>query len=338
MPEHALDETVRGQVDGFAADYERVRDAVHRAIVGMDEVVDGVLITLFAGGNALLEGVPGLGKTMLVRTLAQVLACEFSRIQFTPDLMPSDITGTHIIEESPEGKTRRFMPGPVFANIILADEINRATPKTQSAMLEAMQEQSVTVMGETRQLKQPFMVLATENPLEMEGTYPLPEAQLDRFMFKLMVPFPDEDELLKIMNLTTGDLAASLSQVIDGARIVEMRNLVRRVPIAEHVKRLAIRYVLASHPDNDAAAPLVKRYVKYGPSPRGVQALILGGKVRALLAKRYNVASEDIRKCAPAALRHRLILNFEAEAEGVDPDKIVEEVISLVEMPVVEPV
>ncbi|MCD6118655.1 MoxR family ATPase [bacterium] len=324
-------------VDAFSADFKRVRDAIHRAIVGMDDVVDGTLITLFAAGNVLLEGVPGLGKTMLVRTLSKVVSCDFSRIQFTPDLMPSDITGTNIIEETTEGKRYRFMAGPVFSNIVLADEINRATPKTQSAMLEAMQEQSVTVMGNIRKLDPPFVVLATENPIEMEGTYPLPEAQLDRFFMKLLIHFPSEDELCKIMERTTGELAATLSPVIDRARIIEMQNLVRRVPIAEHVSRFAVRTVLSCHPENDLATPLVRKYVRYGPSPRGVQALILGGKIRALIAGRYNVSADDIRDCAYGALRHRLILNFEAEAEGVDPDAIVEEVLSKVEMPLTEP-
>lgn len=323
-------------VDAFRQDYSRVRDAVHRVIVGMDEVVDGALITLFAGGNALLEGVPGLGKTLLVRTLSQVLDLSFSRIQFTPDLMPTDITGTNIIEETDSGKRFKFMAGPVFANIVLADEINRATPKTQSALLEAMQEKSVTVMGEIRRLDEPFVVLATENPLEMEGTYPLPEAQLDRFLMKLMVGFPTEDELYSIMQRTTGDSAVQLVKVIGRDRIREMQQLVRRVPIAEHISRLAIRMTLAGHPDNEMATALVKKYVRYGPSPRAAQALILGGKVKALIDGRFNVAADDVRACALGALRHRLILNFEAEAEGVNPDVIVNEIVSSVTLPAVD--
>ena len=336
MNENAVVAAAKEQVEAFRADYRLVRDAVHRVIVGMDEVVDGALITLFAGGNALLEGVPGLGKTMLVRTLAQVLDLEFSRIQFTPDLMPTDITGTNVIEETDAGKKFKFMPGPVFSNILLADEINRATPKTQSALLEAMQEKSVTVMGEVRRLDEPFVVLATENPLEMEGTYPLPEAQLDRFLLKLMVEFPSEDELFTIMSRTTGDAAVSLAKVIGRQRIRDMQQLVRRVPIAKHISRLAIRMTLAGHPDNELATPLVKKYVRYGPSPRAAQALILGGKVKALAEGRFNVAADDIRACALGALRHRLILNFEAEAEGVNPDDVVREIAVAATIPAVE--
>jgi MoxR-like ATPase len=337
MNEHDALVRVHGTVEAFARDFDRVRTAVHSAMVGMKSVVDGTLITLFAGGNALLEGVPGLGKTMLVRTLSQVLDCEFSRIQFTPDLMPSDITGTNIIEETGEGKKYRFMKGPIFSNIVLADEINRATPKTQSAMLEAMQEKSVTVMGEVRRLEQPFVVLATENPLEMEGTYPLPEAQLDRFFMKLLVDFPSEDELFEIMERTTGDVAAVLSPMIDRNRIVEMQSIARRVPIAEHVSRYAVRLVTSGHQENPHATPLVKRYVRYGPSPRGVQAMIIGGKVRALNAQRFNVSMDDVRACAHDALRHRLILNFEAEAEGINPDSIVDEILAHSQVPLTDP-
>ncbi len=336
MTDNQTLEHAKELVEGFRRDYGSVKESIHQVMVGMDSVVEGTLIALFAGGNALLEGVPGLGKTMLVRTLAQALDLTFSRIQFTPDLMPTDITGTNIIEETEGGKRFKFMPGPIFANIVLADEINRATPKTQSALLEAMQEKSVTVMGEIRKLEEPFIVLATENPLEMEGTYPLPEAQLDRFIFKLMVDFPSEDELYTVMKRTTGDEATRMQKTIGKERIVEMQRLVRRVPIAEHISRLAIRMTLAGHPQNTLATPLVKKFVRYGPSPRAAQALILGAKVRALIDGRYNASADDVRACALGALRHRLILNFDAEAEGVNPDSIVEEIVSSAHLPEME--
>jgi MoxR-like ATPase len=297
---------------------------VGRVIVGQRELVRHTLTTMLAGGNALLEGVPGLGKTMLVRTLAQAVDCQFSRIQFTPDLMPADIVGTNLIVEDEEGRRQfQFEQGPIFANLVLADEINRATPKTQSAMLEAMQERSVTVAKVTRLLPEPFFVLATQNPLEMEGTYPLPEAQLDRFTFKVDVPFPAVDELVEIANRTTGASVPQAEAVADGAAIMAMQGLARGVPIADHVTAYAARLLKATHP-NDAGAPEgVRRYVRYGASPRGMQAMILAAKIMALLDGRYNAAYDDIREAALPALRHRLILNFEAQAEGITTDSVI---------------
>jgi MoxR-like ATPase len=296
---------------------------VGRVIVGQRQLVRHTLVTLLAGGNALLEGVPGLGKTMLVRTLAQAVDCRFSRIQFTPDLMPSDIVGTNlIVEDEMGGRHFQFEAGPIFANLILADEINRATPKTQSAMLEAMQERSVTVAKSTRPLPAPFFVLATQNPLEMEGTYPLPEAQLDRFFFKVDVPFPTAEELVEIATRTTGADLPRAEAVADGPAIVAMQDLARGVPIASHVTAYAARLLKATHPGADAPAE-VKTYVRYGASPRGMQAMILAGKILALLEGRYNVAYDDLRAAALPALRHRLILNFEAQAEGVTSDAVI---------------
>ncbi|MDQ3023765.1 MAG: AAA family ATPase [bacterium] len=323
------------QVEQLCADFRRDYDAiaaeVGRVIVGQRDVVQEVLVTLLADGHALLEGVPGLAKTLLIRTLSDALHVEFSRIQFTPDLMPSDITGTNIIEEDDHGrKSYKFIAGPVFASIILADEINRATPKTQSAMLEAMQERSVTIYGERRALPEPFIVLATQNPLEQEGTYPLPEAQLDRFMLKILLGFPHEDELMEIMERTTTATIVKANRVLTGSRLLEMKQLVRRVAAAPHVARYAVRLCTASHPDNVRAPESVKRYVRYGASPRGVQALILGGKVLALLDGRFNLAFDDIRALAPAALRHRVILNFEAEAEGRSADSIIKDIIAAI--------
>lgn len=308
-----------------------ILEQVGRVIVGQDELVRHTLITLLAGGNALLEGVPGLGKTMLVRTLAQVVDCAFSRIQFTPDLMPADIVGTNLIVEDEKGRRQfQFEAGPVFANLVLADEINRATPKTQSAMLEAMQEHSVTVAKSTRKLPEPFFVLATQNPLEMEGTYPLPEAQLDRFFFKVDVPFPSEDQLVEIANRTTASTAPQAEIVCDGESIRQMQMLSRGVPIAPHVVAYTARLLKATHPQESIAPPLVKQYVRYGGSPRGMQAMILAGKIIALLEGRYNVAYDDVRQAALPALRHRLILNFEAQAEGVSPDSVISEILAAV--------
>jgi MoxR-like ATPase len=308
---------------------------VGRVIVGQRALVRHTLITMLAGGNALLEGVPGLGKTMLVRTLAQAVDCTFSRIQFTPDLMPADIVGTNLIVEDEEGRRRfQFEQGPIFGNLILADEINRATPKTQSAMLEAMQERSVTVAKVTRPLPEPFFVLATQNPLEMEGTYPLPEAQLDRFFFKVDVPFPSVEELTEIAVRTTGAEEPEAEPVADGAAIREMQALARGVPIAEHVTAYAARLLHATHPDDGApgagALDVVRRYVRYGASPRGMQAMILAGKIMALLDGRYNVAYDDLREAALPALRHRLILSFEAQAEGMTTDSVITEVLAQV--------
>ncbi len=317
------------QAQQFREDLLRIRGEIQRVIVGLEEVIDGVLTCLVADGHVLLEGVPGLGKTLLVRTLARVLDLKFSRIQFTPDLMPADIIGTNIVMEDQATGRRyfEFQPGPIFANIILADEINRATPKTQSALLEAMQEHSVTVAGEVRRLNEPYVVLATQNPIEMAGTYPLPEAQLDRFMFKVLVNFPTREQLAEILNRTTGAEIAELKPVCSGERVLAMRRLVRQTPIAEHVQDYAIRLVLATHPGCESAPELVRRYVAYGASPRGAQALVLGGKVRALLDGRFCVAFEDIRAIAHPALRHRIILNFEGEAEGISTDALVDEVL-----------
>ena len=312
----------------FQADFAKLRDEIGKVIVGMEEVVEGVLTCLLADGHALLEGVPGLGKTLLVRTLAQCLDLKFSRIQFTPDLMPADVVGTNIIVESPAGgREFRFQPGPVFGNIILADEINRATPKTQSALLEAMQEHSVTVAGTIRKLEEPFFVLATENPIEMEGTYPLPEAQLDRFFFKLLVGYPSLEQLGEIMDRTTGAAMPQVSPVLDGPRLLELRALVREVPVAPHVREYALNIVLATHPGSPLATEMTNRFVRYGASPRGAQALVLAGKVSALLDGRYNVSFDDISKAAPAALRHRLLLNFEGAAEGVATDTILADLL-----------
>jgi len=300
---------------------------VGKVIVGQKEVVRHVLISILAGGHVLLEGVPGLGKTMLIRTLGDVLDLKFSRIQFTPDLMPADITGTEILVDQDGQRGFRFQPGPVFANLVLADEINRATPKTQSALLEAMQESSVTVAEKTYHLEQPFFVLATQNPLEMEGTYPLPEAQLDRFFFKVNVEFPSAKELVEILERTTGSQTLSTQPVVSGAEIQSMRSLARQVLIASHVSEYAARLVVATHPGDLASPVMVKQFVRYGSSPRGAQALILGAKVTALLAGRYNVAFDDIRDVAPAALRHRLLLNFEGLAEGVRTDAIIQRLL-----------
>jgi MoxR-like ATPase len=315
----------------FARDYSAIEREIGKVIVGQKEVIKEVLVTMLADGHALLEGVPGLAKTLLIRTLAQTSDLEFSRIQFTPDLMPSDITGTNIIEEDEHGhKSYKFLSGPIFANIILADEINRATPKTQSAMLEAMQERSVTIYGERRDLPPPFLVLATQNPLEQEGTYPLPEAQLDRFLLKILVDYPNEEELMEVIERTTTTKEVQLSPVVGGARLLQMKQIVRQVPAAPHVVRYAVRICLASHPDNRLATDSVKRYVRFGASPRAVQALILGGKVLALLDGRFNLAYEDVRRLALPVLRHRCILNFEAEAENITPDKVIRDILAAV--------
>ncbi len=302
---------------------------VGRVIVGQPEVVRGVLTCLLAGGHALLEGVPGLGKTLLVRTIGEALDLSFSRIQFTPDLMPADITGTTIIADTHDGSRGfQFQPGPLFANLVLADEVNRATPKTQSALLEAMQERRVTAGRHTYPLPEPFFVLATQNPIEMEGTYPLPEAQLDRFLFKLTVPYPSEDELLRIAERTTGASMPHASHIADGPLLLELMHFARDVPAAEPVMRHAVRVVRRTNPETPDAPAEIRRFARYGSSPRGLQALILGAKVRALLEGRYNLSFDDIRAVAPAALRHRIILGFEADAEGITTDALIREVIS----------
>ena len=305
----------------------RVETEVGRVIVGQGEVVRHVLVSILAGGHVLLEGVPGLGKTMLIRTLGQALDLKFSRIQFTPDLMPADIVGTEILSDEDGKREFRFRQGPLFANLVLADEINRATPKTQSALLEAMQEASVTVAQQTYQLEQPFFVMATQNPLEMEGTYPLPEAQLDRFFFKVNVDLPNVSEMVEILDRTTGKESPAANKAVSGADIVEMRALARTVPIASHVKEYIAKLMLATHPEDANASLLVKKYVRYGVSPRGGQALVLGAKVTALMAGRYNVAFEDVHAVAKAALRHRLLLNFDGLAEGIHPDAVVDELV-----------
>jgi MoxR-like ATPase len=323
-----MDETT---VAGFKEDFARVRAEVGKVIVGNADIVDGVLICLLSEGHALLEGVPGLGKTLLVRTLSQVLDLTFNRVQFTPDLMPADITGTNILMEDSSGrKAFQFQPGPVFANIVLADEINRATPKTQSAMLEAMQEHSVTVAGRLYRLEEPFFVLATQNPIEMEGTYPLPEAQLDRFLFKLIVPSPSIQELSIIVDRTTGVETPKVNKVLTGAQVIAMRQIAREVPVASHVREYAVRIILATHPRTEGAPSMTNQFVRFGASPRGAQALVRAGKIRALLDGRFNVAYEDISAVAPAALRHRIILNFEGEAEGIGTDAVVREVLTKV--------
>jgi len=336
-PDPQSPDDVKAAAARFQADYKRVRDQIARAVVGHDEIVDAVLTCLFVGGHALLEGVPGIGKTLLVRTLAQALHLDFSRIQFTPDLMPADISGTTVVlevegEHGRVSREFRFQRGPVFAQIVLADEINRATPKTQSALLEAMQERSVTVAGETHPLPAPFFVMATQNPIEQEGTYPLPEAQLDRFLFKLLVGYSDRAQLGEILNRTTAGEQAPIEPVLDAAGILAHQRLIRRVAIAPHVQDYAIRAVLATHPKGEHAegrfaTPMVNQYVRVGASPRAAQALVLGAKCRALLAGRATAAIDDLREVALPSLRHRIILNFEGEAEGVTTDGIVRNIV-----------
>jgi MoxR-like ATPase len=330
------DLTERLAPEAFAERAQAIEREVGRVIVGQRELVRQTLTGLLANSHVLLEGVPGLGKTMLVRTIADVIDCSFNRIQFTPDLMPADITGTNILIEESGQRIFKFQPGPIFANLVLADEINRATPKTQSSLLEAMQEHQVTVARQRYKLDPPFFVLATQNPLEMEGTYPLPEAQLDRFLFKVMVPFPSEDDLVAIMDRTTGAEAVTASKVCTAAEIVEMQRLARAVPIAPHVTAYAVSLLAATHPDNGRAPGLVRDYVRYGGSPRGAQALVTGGKIYALLDGRFNVSTDDIRAVALPALRHRIILNFEGEAEGITSESVIRAILDAVLVPTVE--
>jgi MoxR-like ATPase len=316
------------QIAAFRQTYSTLRSEIGKTIVGHDPIVEGTLIALLAGGHVLLEGVPGLGKTLLVRTLSEVLDLPFNRIQFTPDLMPADILGTNIVMETPGGRREfQFQKGPIFANLLLADEINRATPKTQSALLEAMQEHSVTAGGEIRRLDEPFFVMATQNPIDQEGTYPLPEAQLDRFFFKLLVGYPSGAELTEVLTRTTEGAKAQVNKVLDRRRLLELMTLVREVPVASHVKDYAVRLVMATHAKTENAAPIANQYLRFGSSPRGAQTLLLAGKVRALIQGRFNVSFDDIHSVAPATLRHRLILNFEAEAEGITTDHIIASIL-----------
>jgi MoxR-like ATPase len=320
--------TTEESITQFRETYATIRAEIGRVMVGQDEIVEGTLNAIFAGGHVLLEGVPGLGKTLLVRTLGEVLDLSFSRIQFTPDLMPADILGTNLVMETPEGRKEfQFQKGPVFAHLVLADEINRATPKTQSAMLEAMQERQVTAGGEVRPLPQPFFVLATQNPIDQEGTYPLPEAQLDRFFFKLVVGYPTAEELTEVLNRTTEGGKVTPSKMLDGAGLAALQKLVRQVPIASHVKDYAVRLVLATHPKTTTAQPITNQYLRFGSSPRGAQVLVLAGKVRALTQGRFNVSYDDIAAVATASLRHRLIPNFEAEAEGITTDQVIAQIL-----------
>ncbi len=323
---------VEKQCREFREMFDSLRTEVAKVIVGHEDIVENVLICIFCGGHVLLEGVPGLGKTLLVRTLSDVFSLDFRRIQFTPDLMPADIIGTNMVMEDADTGRRQFQfqHGPIFGQIILADEINRATPKTQSAMLEAMQEHSVTSGGQVRKLPEPFMVLATQNPIEQEGTYPLPEAQLDRFFFKLLVPYSNRNELKGIVDRTTAGHTPQAKSVIDAARIMEAQDLAKHVAIAEHVQDYAIRLVLATHPQGEFAADITNRFVRFGSSPRGVQSLVLSGKVRAMLDERYHVSFSDIQTSVLPALRHRILLNFEGQAEGVTSDDILTEILKKV--------
>ena len=317
------------QIGKFREVYNSLREEIGKVIVGQDAIVDGTLNALFANGHVLLEGVPGLGKTLLVRTLSQVLDLSFNRIQFTPDLMPADILGTNMVHETDDGKRAfEFQHGPIFAHLVLADEINRATPKTQSAMLEAMQERSVTIGGEIRKLDLPFFVLATQNPIDQEGTYPLPEAQLDRFFYKLLVDYPTAEELSEIVTRTTEGTKVQVSKVVNGATLIELQQLVQQVPVASHVKDYAVRLILATHPNTETAQEITNQFLKFGSSPRGAQALLLGAKVRALTEGRFNVSFDDVAEVALPALRHRLIVNFEAEAEGVTPDLVLQKIMA----------
>jgi MoxR-like ATPase len=316
------------QIQSFRQTYAALRAEIGKVIVGHEPIVEGTLVAMLAGGHVLLEGVPGLGKTLLVRTLSQVLHLDFNRIQFTPDLMPADILGTNIVMEVPGGgREFRFQKGPIFAHLLLADEINRATPKTQSALLEAMQEHSVTAGGEIRKLEEPFFVLATQNPIDQEGTYPLPEAQLDRFFFKILVDYPNAADLNEVLTRTTENRKVELSTVVNRQQMIELQHLVRQVPAASHVRDYAVRLVLATHPKTETAAPIANQYLRFGSSPRGAQALLLGAKVRALAQGRFNVSFDDIQSVVLPTLRHRCILNFEAEAEGVTTDLVLQQIL-----------
>jgi MoxR-like ATPase len=323
------DMTTEDNLAHFKETYAALRREIGKVMVGQDTIVEGTLLAILGGGHVLLEGVPGLGKTLLVRTLSEVLELSFNRIQFTPDLMPADILGTNLVMETPDGRREfQFQEGPVFAHILLADEVNRATPKTQSALLEAMQEKQVTAGGKVRKMDKPFFVLAKQNPIDQEGTYPLPEAQLDRFFFKLLVTYPSSAELTEVLNRTTEGEPVVPDKVLDGPGLMALQELVRQVPIATHVKDYAVRLVLATHPGTETAAPITNQYLRFGSSPRGAQCMVLAGKARALANGRFNVSFEDIAAVATLALRHRLILNFEAEAEGLTTDQIVAQILA----------
>ena len=324
----SIGQSMQQQAEQFRERYAAVREQIGRVIVGHDEIVHGVLTCLFVGGHCLLEGVPGLGKTLLVRTLAEALSLDFSRIQFTPDLMPADILGTNMVLETPDGKrVFEFQRGPIFTQICLADEINRATPKTQSALLETMQEGTITVAGTRFELKKPFFVMATQNPIEQEGTYPLPEAQLDRFFFKLIVGYSSREELATIVERTTRGITVVPEKVMDGSEILRWQQLIREVILAEHVQDYIVRLVLATHPEGAFSLPVTNQYLRWGASPRGAQAMALAAKIRALLEGRYNVSFEDVRRVYLPAMRHRVIPNFEAQAEGIDTDHVLLEIL-----------
>ena len=326
-----LGDELKQQLNEFRSDFGQLRSELGKVIVGQHHILTDTLMALIAGGHVLLEGVPGLGKTLTVRTLADALDLQFHRIQFTPDLMPADLIGTNVVVETPRGtKEFQFRKGPMFANVLLADEINRATPKTQSALLESMQEHSVTVGGTTHTLSEPFFVMATQNPLEMEGTYPLPEAQLDRFFCKLLVQYPTAPELETILDRTTESAGVTANPVLCGHRIIEMSQLCRQIPIADEVRRYGIALVLATHPDHEMASTATQQFVRYGASPRGLQAMILGAKIRAILDNRCYVAREDLQAMALPVLRHRLILNFEGQAEGISSDNVLQQIVDTV--------
>ena len=321
----STDVPIGQQLDAFRKDFDALRREIGKVVVGQEEVVDAMLTAVVSGGHLLLEGVPGLGKTLLVETLARVLELSFQRIQFTPDLMPADLIGTYVVMENPQGRrTFEFQKGPLFSHLILADQINRGTPKTQSALLEAMEGESISVSSETFHLPSPFFVIATQNPLEMEGTFPLPEPQLDRFFFKVLVDPPTEDQIEEILERTTEGEPPVVMAVADDRRILQMRQIARRVPIAGDLRRLAVSLVAATHPDHRQAPEMVRRFVRYGSSPRGAQALVLGAKVRAATEGRGEVSREDVRAVAHAALRHRLILNFEGQGEEIRPDLVID--------------
>ncbi len=316
-------------VEDFKESYRRIKEEISRMIVGQEEIIDGILISLFCGGHALLEGIPGLGKTSIIKSLGEVLALDTSRVQFTPDLMPADIIGTNILLQDEQGKrVFQFQKGPLFANIVLADEINRATPKTQSALLEAMQEQRVTVSGKTYRLPPPFIVLATQNPIEMEGTYPLPEAQMDRFFFKLIVEYPSVEQLSEILDKTTCDYRADLKKIVNSLFIEKAKELIRLVPLAGHVKDYCVRLTQGTRPGTEYSSAMAEKYIRYGSSPRGAQSLVMAGKVKALLAGRFNVSFEDIQSVVQPSLRHRIILNFEGEAEGITVESILDDILA----------